>query len=293
MIFRNTYSLAWGRHRLDLGTRTAVMGVVNVTPDSFSDGGHFFSTDTAVAQGRKLAEDGADILDVGGESTRPFSEPVSPEEELRRVIPVIETLAQYISIPISIDTTKAEVARRALDAGASIINDIGALRLEPDLGAVAADYGVPIILMHMLGTPKNMQDAPAYDDLLGDIQQFLEQAIERAEAAGIPREKIIIDPGIGFGKTFDHNLGLLQQLGHFQDMDVPILVGPSRKAFIRNLLKGTDDTAITPLVPEVETGTQAAVAASILNGAHMVRVHDVGNTRATVTVVDAIVNASV
>lgn len=290
MISRNTYSLTWGRHRLELGAKTAVMGVVNVTPDSFSDGGHFFSADTAVAHGRKLAEDGADILDIGGESTRPFSEPVTVKEELQRVMPVIESLTDQVSIPISIDTTKAEVARRALDAGAAIINDIGALRLDPELGAVASEYGVPIILMHMLGTPKTMQVTPEYGDLIGEIRTFLEQAVERAESAGIPREMIIVDPGIGFGKTFDHNLYLLQQLGHFQDMGAPILVGPSRKAFIRHLLKEDGESDLSPLLPQVEIGTQAAVAASILNGAHIVRVHDVGNTQATANIIDAIVN---
>jgi len=292
MISRNTYSLSWGRHRLELGVKTAIMGVVNVTPDSFSDGGHFFSTDTAVAQGRKLAEDGADILDIGGESTRPFSEPVTVEEELQRVIPVIKTLAEQISIPISIDTTKSEVAREALDAGAAIINDISALRLDPKLGKIASEYGVPIILMHMLGTPKTMQVAPEYEDLIGEIRGFLEEAVKVAQAAGIPRDRIIIDPGIGFGKTFDHNLSLLQQLGQFRDMDFPMLMGPSRKAFIRHLLKGARDSDISPLLPEVEIGTQAAVAASILNGAHIIRVHDVSNTRSTATIIDAIVNAS-
>ena len=268
------------------------MGVVNVTPDSFSDGGHFFSVDAAVEQGRKLTGDGADILDIGGESTRPFSDPISVEEESQRVIPVIESLAQHISIPISIDTTKAKVARRALDAGASIINDISALRLDPELGSVAADYDVPIILMHMLGTPKTMQEAPEYQDLMGEIRRFLEKAIERARGAGIPEDRVIIDPGIGFGKTFDHNLGLLRQLGRFQDMEAPILVGPSRKAFIRHLLKGHRDTDISPLLPEVEIGTQAAVATAILNGAHIVRVHNVGNTRSTAAIIDAIINVS-
>jgi len=291
MISRNTYSLSWGRHRLELGVKTAIMGVVNVTPDSFSDGGHFFSTDTAVAQGRKLADEGADIIDIGGESTRPYSEPVSVKEELQRVIPVIQTLAEQVPIPISIDTTKAEVARAALDAGATIINDISALRLDPDLGKTASEYGVPIILMHMLGTPKTMQVAPEYGNLIGEIRIFLEEAANRAVAAGVPRNRIIIDPGIGFGKTFDHNLSLLQQLGRFRDTDFPILVGPSRKAFIRHLLKGDPDSDLSPMLPEVETGTQAAVAASILNGAHIVRVHDVGNTRSTATTMDAIVNA--
>ena len=177
------YKLKWGSHSLILGEHTAVMGVVNVTPDSFSDGGKFFSCDQAVAQGEKLTEDGADIIDIGGESTRPFSDPVTVEEETRRVIPVIEKLAKRISIPISIDTCKAIVARRALEAGASIINDVGALRLDSDLAGVAADYGVPVILMHMLGRPKSMQVSPTYDDLIADIIAFLDNAIKRHSPA--------------------------------------------------------------------------------------------------------------
>lgn len=176
-----TYKIAWGSHSLELGERTCIMGIVNVTPDSFSDGGKFFSFEAAVAQGRKLAADGADILDIGGESSRPFSEPVSVEEELRRVLPVIETLAKSVSIPISIDTTRAVVARKSLEAGASIINDISALRLDGNLSAVAAEYGVPIVLMHMLGTPKTMQVSPVYGNVIADVKFFLEDAINRAE----------------------------------------------------------------------------------------------------------------
>jgi len=216
---------------------------------------------------------------------------VTAAEELRRVIPVIEELAASISVPISIDTTKAEVARRAIEAGASIINDISALRLDPAMPQVAAQSGVPVILMHMLGTPKTMQVSPTYDDVVAEIKNFLDHSIRQAVKSGIAREKIIIDPGIGFGKSFDHNLTLIQHLSEFNTLEAPILIGPSRKTFIRNILKDENSQDIPPDLPIVETGTQAVISAAILNGAHIVRVHDVANTCATVKIVDAIVNA--
>ena len=286
----NTYNIAWGKHRLVLGKRTCIMGILNVTPDSFSDGGKFFTFNDAVAQGQKLFEDGADILDIGGESTRPFSDAVSAEEEIRRVIPVIETLAARIPIPISIDTTKARVARRAIQAGASMINDVSALRLDHGLANVAAEYDVPIILMHMLGTPKTMQTDPVYDDLIKEIKEFLKNAVDYAQNKGISKSKIIIDPGIGFGKTLEHNLLLIKHLHEFKTLDVPIIIGLSRKAFIRNILRNTTVKDINPDLPVVETGTQASVAAAVLNGAHMVRVHNVANTRTTLKIIDAINN---
>ncbi|MGD8963740.1 MAG: dihydropteroate synthase [Desulfobacterales bacterium] len=282
-----TYRLSWPGFDMELGHRTAVMGVVNVTPDSFSDGGKFLTPESAVAQGRKMATDGADILDIGGESTRPFAEPVPVDVEIERVIPVIEQLAAEISIPISIDTIKAEVARRAIEAGASIINDISALRFDPDLGAVAAESGTPVVLMHMLGSPKTMQLSPSYTDLIGEISDFFSAAIVRAQKQGISKSNIIIDPGIGFGKTVSHNLLLIRQLQAFAALNVPILVGPSRKSFIRKLLKDEHSDDIPPDLPIVETGTQAAVAAAVLCGAHIVRVHDVSNTRATIRILDA------
>lgn len=286
------YTLSWGSHNLVLGEQyTAVMGVVNVTPDSFSDGGKFFSFKTAVARGQKLAQEGADVIDIGGESTRPFSDSVSVEEEIRRVVPVIEALARRVSIPISIDTTKAAVARRALDAGASIINDVGALRLDADLATVASEYGVPVILMHMLGMPKTMQVSPVYDDLISDIKVFLEDAIKRAMQNGILKSNIIIDPGIGFGKTLEHNLLIIKHLHEFETLDAPVLIGPSRKTFIRKLLKNSEVKDIKPDQPVVETGTQAVVCAGVLNGAHIVRVHDVASTRATIKIIKAIKNA--
>jgi dihydropteroate synthase len=272
---------------MQLGHRTRIMGVVNVTPDSFSDGGKFFAHEDAVAQGRKLVAEGADILDIGGESTRPFADPVPVDAEIERVIPVIEKLSADISIPISIDTMKVPVARRAIEAGASIINDISALRFDPNMGAVAAEFGTPVVLMHMLGSPKTMQLSPSYNDLIGDISEFLKAAIVRAEQLGIPKSKIIIDPGIGFGKTVSHNLLLIRQLQAFAALDVPILIGPSRKAFIRKLLKDEHSGDIPPDMPIVETGTQAAVAAAVLSGVHIVRVHDVASTRATIRILDA------
>jgi dihydropteroate synthase len=290
MAFRKTYTLSWGPHHLELGKFTRIMGIVNVTPDSFSDGGFFFSSDAAVAQGEKLAEEGADIIDIGGESTRPFSDPVSEEEETQRVIPVIEALAKRISAFISIDTTKSGVAKRALNAGASIINDISSLRHDPDLGYIAASHDVPLILMHMLETPKTMQVSPVYDDLIPDIKAFLENAIHRAQKNGISRTKLIIDPGIGFGKTVAHNLTLIQQLNEFKSLNAPILIGPSRKRFIRNILKDKSAEDLNPISHLVETGTQAVVAAAVLQGAHIVRVHDVANTRATIKMIDAIQN---
>jgi dihydropteroate synthase len=291
MNVRPIYRLAWKRYELELGRRTCIMGVVNVTPDSFSDGGLFFGIEAAVAQAEKLAAEGADILDIGGESTRPYSEPISEEEEIRRVAPVIAALADRIRVPISIDTTKAAVARAALRAGAAMINDVSALRSDPYLGRVAAEFGVPVILMHMRGEPRTMQVDPQYAELVSDIRGFLAQAVASAERQGIARDRLVVDPGIGFGKTSDHNLQLIKRLQEFAALDLPIVVGPSRKAFIRRLLKPDEAKDISPLLPEVETGTQAAVAAAVLNGAHIVRVHDVARTVTTVKVIDAILNA--
>ena len=282
------YTLQWPGHKLVLGARTAVMGIVNVTPDSFSDGGRFQVPDAAIKQGRRLADAGADIIDIGGESTRPFADPVTEDEEIQRVIPVIETLAAQVAIPISIDTTKAAVAAAALAAGASIINDISALRMDADMTAVAARAQVPVIVMHMKGTPGNMQLNPVYDDVVAEVYQFLSDTIDNAVERGIHRNRLIIDPGIGFGKTGRHNLLLLKELNRFKDLGVPILIGTSRKRFIRDILKPPGTKDIAPDSPEVETGSQASMAAAVLNGAHIVRVHNVANTRAMVDVIDAI-----
>ena len=280
---QTVFELRCGPYLLTLGPRTLMMGILNVTPDSFSDGGLYFDKEDAVAHGEALAAAGADIIDVGGESSRPFSEPVPAEEEIRRVVPVIEELARRLSVPISIDTTRAQVARRALEAGAVMINDIGALRLDPAMADLVADADVPVALMHMKGTPKTMQNNPQYKNVVGEVKSFLADVIHRAEEAGIDRDKIIVDPGIGFGKTVTHNLRLIKDLRLFQPLGVPILIGVSRKSFISKLLGPGDERR--------EVGTQAAVAAAALNGAHIVRVHDVERTRETLKLVDAIKNS--
>ena len=290
MSARRCYDLKWGRYSLVLGRRTCVMGVVNVTPDSFSDGGKFLARDAAVAQAERLVQEGADVIDIGGESTRPFADPVPVEVELERVLPVIETLARRLVVPISIDTAKAAVARRALESGAAVINDISALRHDPEMTAVAAESGVPVILMHMLGTPQTMQVTPDYCDVVAEIGAFLSQAVHQAEKGGIERDRIIIDPGIGFGKTVAHNLLLIKHLAQLQDLDRPILIGPSRKAFIRNLLKENPEEKIRPDMTIVGTGTLAAVCAAVLSGAHIVRVHEVASARAAVKIIDAILD---
>jgi dihydropteroate synthase len=242
------------------------MGVVNVTPDSFSDGGEFLAAADAVAHGRKLAADGADILDIGGESTRPGAEPVDADEELRRVLPVIEALADA-GAEVSIDTTKAEVARRALEAGASMVNDVSAFRFDPALAEVVAESGVACCLMHMLGEPRTMQEDPRYDDVVADVKAFLEERIEFATRAGVSEERIWIDPGIGFGKTVDHNLELLRRLDEIVALGRPVVVGTSRKSFLGKL---TGRPA-----KERVAGTIATNVIALERGAQIFRVHDV------------------
>ena len=284
-------TLACGPHTLVLGGHTRIMGIVNITPDSFSDGGHFFSLDKAVDQALQLVNEGADILDIGGESTRPFSDPVGESEELDRVLPVIEKLAGQVSVPISIDTTKAAVAEAAVRAGATMINDVSALRMDPLMAATAARCQVPLILMHMKGIPKTMQVDPVYTDLIAEIKAFLAAAMDRAIAAGVDRSAIVVDPGIGFGKTTGHNLQILRKLDSFQELGVPLLIGPSRKMFIRHLLKEPSQKDLDPMSAEVARGTQATVAAAVLRGAQIIRVHDVARTRTTLTLIDAIRSA--
>lgn len=280
-----TFTLQWADHVLNLGERTHVMGILNVTPDSFSDGGRYFEIDRAIDHARRMVREGADIIDVGGQSTRPFSKRLSTDEELARVIPVIESLAKEVTVPISIDTYNSAVAEAGLTAGASIINDISALRFDPQMAAVVAANDVPLILMHMKGTPEDMQKNPVYDDVVKEIITFLRDAASRAVAAGVKKELIIVDPGIGFGKTFDHNLLVLRHLDAFQCINQPILLGTSNKAFIGHIL---DKPA-----HERATGTMATVAAGVMNGAHIVRVHHVKQTKETVRVLDAIKNAGV
>lgn len=281
MIPRKTYQLAWGRHRLSLGARTLIMGVINVTPDSFSDGGLFYRRDEAVALGEALAAQGADVLDIGGESTRPFAEPLSAREERERIIPVVRELARRLPLPISVDTMKAEVAREALEVGAALVNDISALRFDPEMSGLVAASGVPVILMHMQGTPRDMQRHPQYHDLLEEVHAFFEERLAWARDRGIPREQILIDPGIGFGKTLTHNLTLLRRLDFFQDLDCPVLIGTSRKSFIGRLT-GKDHPR------DRDGGTAATTALSAWMGAHLVRVHDVATTRQVLQVTDAL-----
>jgi dihydropteroate synthase len=257
------------------------MGVVNVTPDSFSDGGDFFGADEAIAQGLALAEAGADILDVGGESTRPGSQPVGAREEIDRVVPVIEALAAAIEAPISIDTTKSAVAAAALEAGASIINDVAAGRFDPAIFETAARADAPLILMHMKGKPRDMQKNPVYQDLMSEIGGFLVEAAARAEAAGVNPGRIILDPGIGFGKTFDHNLIIINRLRELTALGRPLLVGLSRKAFLGHILGGAPPK-------ERDTATAAAVALAAYNGADILRVHDVSMARQALAVAGAV-----
>ncbi len=244
-----------------------VMGIVNLTPDSFSDGGRTAGSAAAVSQARRLVREGAGLIDLGGESSRPGSDPVSIDEELRRVIPVVEALASELGVPISIDTTKAEVARRALDAGAAIVNDISALGSDADMGRVVAATGAGVVLMHMQGVPKTMQVDPHYEDVLGEVYEVLARRVERAESLGIARDRIAIDPGIGFGKTIDHNLEILRNLRRFDTLGCAILIGTSRKGFLGTITgRGVHERATASVVSSL-----AACAA----GARVVRVHDV------------------
>jgi dihydropteroate synthase len=263
-----------------LGERTLVMGVLNLTPDSFSDGGRFSTAEAAIAEGISLFEAGADWVDVGGESTRPGASRVESGEEIHRVAPVIEGLRRRGSGPISVDTTKAAVARAALDAGADLVNDVSALRFDPDLGPLVAARGVPAVLMHLRGDFATMHRAPRYGDVMGEVVAELREALARAEAAGIPLERTIVDPGIGFAKDAGHSLAALRGLGELEVLERPVLVGPSRKSFIGEVLDLPVERRLM--------GTAAAVAACVLLGAHVVRVHDVREMVEVVRVADAI-----
>lgn len=271
-------------NRLLLGQKTWLMGIINVTPDSFSDGGLYFNKEKAVDRGLELAEEGANIIDIGGESTRPGSDFISTEEELMRTVPVISALRKKTDVLISVDTTKSEVAEAALDEGADIINDISSFRFDPKMLSLAAQKDIPVILMHMKGTPKNMQLNPFYEDLLAEIRGFLEERIATAQAYGIKKEKIIIDPGIGFGKSLKDNLTLIKSLKFLEPIDRPILIGISRKSFIGKILS---------LPPQERTeGTIASAVLSIINGAHILRVHDVEAVKRAVLVTEAIIDES-
>ena len=263
-----------------LGERTLVMGVLNVTPDSFSDGGRLAGAEAAIAHGLRLFEDGADWVDVGGESTRPGAARVPEEEEKRRVVPVVEGLRRRGAGPISVDTTKASVAGSALDAGADLVNDVSAFGYDPAMSGLVAGRRVPAVLMHLRGGFGEMHRAPAYGDVMGEIVAELGAALARAEAAGVPRDRLILDPGVGFSKDAGHSLEALRRLGEMEALDRPVLVGPSRKSFIGKVLDLPVDRRLM--------GTAAAVAACVLRGAHVVRVHDVREMVEVVRVADAI-----
>ena len=253
---------------LPLAREPIIMGILNTTPDSFSDGGLYLDAKQAVKHALQMVADGAGIIDVGGESTRPGSQPIDAPEQIRRVVPVIESLRKHTDTPISIDTTDSTVAAAAIDAGAAIINDISALRHDQDMAPLAAQAQTPVILMHMQGTPTNMQADPKYANVVEQIRQFLAERIEFAVSIGIKRSQIVTDPGIGFGKTLEHNILLVKRLSEFTELDVPILIGPSRKSFIGKVLHLDSPT-------DRLSGTAACVAWSTIAGAHIIRVHDV------------------
>lgn len=265
---------------LDFSRRTLIMGVLNITPDSFYDGGRHLGREGAVADAIAMAAEGADIIDIGGESTRPGAQPVSETEELDRVLPVIEGIRRNCSVPISIDTYKSAVARAGLAAGADIINDISALRFDLEMAPLAAQEEVPIVLMHMQGTPQTMQHEPSYENVVQEVREFLAERVAFAESSGVAPERVIIDPGIGFGKTMEHNLCLLRELHEFTQLGQPLLVGASRKRFIGRILDADADARLE--------GSLAAAVAAALAGANILRVHDVKETWRAVRVANAI-----
>jgi dihydropteroate synthase len=273
---------------MPIGQRTLIMGILNVTPDSFSDGGQFFTLDSAVARAEQMIAEGADMIDVGGESTRPGSVPVSAEEEIGRVVPVIEALVKRVNTPISVDTTKSEVARAALDAGAAIVNDISALRFDFYVADAVARAGAGLVLMHSRGTPATMHRLPPVADILEEVTHSLRASINMAERRGVKRESIVIDPGIGFGKSLEQNLELIAKVDQLiaAFSDYPLLIGTSRKSFIGRILA---DESGTPAPAEHRLyGSLATITAAILHGAHIVRVHDVKATMETIRVAESI-----
>lgn len=281
------YIFTFGSRQFNLSTWTHIMGVLNVTPDSFSDGGKYLNAEAAVEHALAMIEEGADIIDIGGESTRPKggaygtgAEEVDAEEELRRILPVVTRLAKLTSVPISVDTYKSGVAKQALDAGAVIVNDISGLTFDKEMAAVVGSRGASLILMHIKGTPKTMQDNPAYANLFGEISDFLSAGIETARKAGVTQ--IMVDPGIGFGKRVEHNLQLIKDIGRLKGLGCPIVLGVSRKSFIGKILDLQIDERLE--------GSLAAAVAAVLNGVHILRVHDVKETKRAVMVADAIKN---
>ena len=285
MIRRAKFTLRLPSRKLVLGERTLIMGVLNLTPDSFSDGGQFLDARSAIEHAFQMERAGADLLDVGGESTRPGSRGVSAQQELQRILPVLNQLRGRLKIPISIDTQKAEVAEAAAEAGAEIINDVSALRSDPELAEIARRRRLPMILLHMRGAPRTMQQGPFARDVLRDVTRGLREALTRAKRLGIAKSQIILDPGIGFGKNYVQNFELLARLPELARLGFPLLVGTSRKAFIGHAL------GKIPAEQRI-SGTAATVAASILGGAHIVRVHDVAEMAQVAKIADAIANAA-
>ncbi len=282
MTPRRAYTLRLPDGRLlPLGERTLVMGVLNVTPDSFSDGGRHADADRAVDAGLAMIEAGADLLEIGGESTRPGAAAVDEQEERRRVVPVVAALAERSTVPIAIDTTKGPVARAALDAGAAILNDISGLRYDPAIGSLAASRGAPLVLMHMRGRPADMHRAAVYGDTVAEVAGELRESIDRALAAGVPRDQIVVDPGIGFAKQPPHSFEVLARLSELAGLECPLLVGPSRKSFLTAAIGDRP-------APERDWATAAAVTAAVLSGAHIVRVHAVAPMVDVVRVADAL-----
>jgi dihydropteroate synthase len=289
MTRRKIYKLKLRRGELVLGSKTLVMGVLNVTPDSFSDGGKFFDTKRAVERALEMQRDGADILDIGAESTRPGSEEISVAEELGRLLPVLEALREKLKIPISVDTQKAAVAEIAIGAGAEIINDVSGLRRDPRLAEVVARHRVAVILMHTRGTPLTMQKQPFAKEVMRDVASGLKKSVSVARKAGVARNRIVVDPGIGFGKSFEQNYEVLLKLPELAKIGYPLLVGASRKGFLAKTL--SRDGKAAPAEKRI-WGTAAAVTASILGGAHLVRVHDVAEMAQVARVADGVSAAS-
>lgn len=275
-----SYVVQAGAQALRLDSRPLIMGILNVTPDSFSDGGSYVTVEQALRHARQMHEEGADIIDIGAESSRPGAQSIEESEELRRLIPVLEAVHAAVPLPISVDTTKAAVARRAIQAGATIVNDISALRGDPLMATVAAETGAAVVLMHMQGTPQTMQKSPRYRNVVQEVSAFLCERAQRAIEQGISRRQIILDPGFGFGKLQEHNLQLLADFALLMDLGYPMLAGLSRKQFI--------GAVVHQPVQERGYGTAGAVAVAVLKGAHIIRVHDVRSMRDTVSVVSAI-----
>lgn len=282
-IKREKFVLFLGNKKLNLMKKVVIMGILNLTPDSFYDKGKYSQKEKALARVEEMISQGADLVDVGGESTRPRAIKVSVEEELKRVIPVIDRIKALFQIPVSIDTYKARVAQEAIEAGADMINDISGLRFDPEMKQVVAQYKVPLVIMHIKGTPGDMQDNPCYDSLMGEIISYLAEGIKIAQEAGIDKEKIVIDPGIGFGKTVKHNLEIIKKLSELKSLGRPILIGVSRKSFIGNILN-------LPLGERLE-GSLAATCLAVSKGARIVRTHDVRETRRVVDLTEAILEA--